>query len=151
MLSDLLFRLRALVSRKAVDEELDEELRAHFEQEVEKFVKRGFSREEAARQARLAFGGLDHVKEECREARGVSWIETTIADVGYSLRVLRKNKSFTVVTVLTLALGIGASTAIFSLVDAVLLRPLPYRDPGHLVFVGTDAKDAGRAIAYKHL
>jgi predicted permease len=78
------------------------------------------------------------------------WVEMTIADVGYSLRVLRKNKSFTLVTVLTLALGIGASTAIFSLVNAVLLRPLPYRDPGHLVFVGTDAKDADRAIAYKH-
>jgi predicted permease len=150
MLSDLLFRLRALFSHKTVDEELDEELRAHFEQEAEKFVKRGLSQDEAARQARLAFGGLDQVKEECRKARGVSWIETTIADVGYGLRVLRKNKSFTAVTVLTLALGIGASTAIFSLVNAVLLRPLPYGDPEHLVFVGTDAKDADRAIAYKH-
>ena len=133
MISDLLFRLRALFRRKSMEAEMDEEVRAHFEHQVEKYVKSGLTLEKARRQARLEFGGLDQVKEECRDARGVNLIETTIQDIHYGLRQLRRNPGFAVVVVLTLALGIGANTAIFSLTYAVILKSLPVPNPGELV------------------
>ena len=132
MLSDLLYRLRALFRRKSMETELDEELRAHFEQQVEKYVRSGLPLEEARRRARLEFGGLDKVKEECRDARGVRFIETMINDLHYSLRTLAKNPAFTTVTVLTLALGIGVNTAIFSLINAVMFTSLPVKRPERL-------------------
>ena len=133
MLVDLLFRLRALFRSKSMETELDEELRAHLEHQVEKYVQSGVPVEEARRRARLEFGGLDQVKEDCRDARGVGIIETLIIDLRYSLRTLAKNPSFTTVTVLTLALGIGVNTAIFSLINAVMLKSLPVRQPEQLV------------------
>ena len=133
MLVDLLFRLRALFRSKSMETELDEELRAHLEHQVEKYVQSGVPVEEARRRARLEFGGLDQVKEDCRDARGVGIIETLILDLRYSLRTLAKNPSFTTVTVLTLALGIGVNTAIFSLINAVMLKSLPVRQPERLV------------------
>ncbi|MGH9395754.1 MAG: ADOP family duplicated permease [Terriglobia bacterium] len=135
MLSDLVYRLRALFQRNAVEGEMNEELRFHLEHEVQKYMQSGLAREEAQRQARLAFGGLDQAKEECRDARGVSFIETTIQDVRYGLRQLRRNPGFTAVAVLTLALGIGATTAIFSVINDTLLKPLPFPDANRLVLV----------------
>jgi predicted permease len=133
MFSDLLYRLRALFRRKSMEEELDDELRAHVEHEAEKHVRSGLPREEALRRAHLEIGGVEQVKEECRDARGVSLIETTIQDVRYGARMLRKNPVFTAVAVATLALGIGANTAIFSLLDSVMLRFLPVDKPEELV------------------
>jgi len=135
MFGDLRHRMRALFRRGRVEGELEEELRFHLERQVQKYLEAGWSREEARRRAQLEFGGYEQVKEEYREARGVSFIETLARDVRYGLRMLTSNPGFSVVTILTLALGIGANTAIFSVVDAVLLRPLPYSDPNSLVMV----------------
>src|SRR5579863_1785354 len=97
MLSDLLYRLRALVRRQAAENEMDEELRFHFERQVEKYVASGLARAEAVRRARIEFGGVESIKEECREARGVRALETLGQDVRYALRMWRRNPGFTAV------------------------------------------------------
>jgi len=139
MLSDLRYRLRALFGRERMETDLDDELRFHVEREAEKYRRAGVSEAEAMRRARMAFGGHEQMKEDVREARGTSLLEQCMLDARYAVRVLRKNPGFTVVAALTLALGIGASTAAFSLVDAVLLRPLPYANGARVMMVWGEA------------
>src|SRR5882762_4538544 len=135
MWSDLLLRLRSLFHRKKVEAELDDELRFHFENQVSKLVQSGLTPAEAQRRARLEFGGMEQLKEEHRDARGVNFIETLLQDIRYGLRILGRTPVITSVAILSLAAGIGANTAIFSMMDAVMLRLLPVRNPEELVQV----------------
>lgn len=135
--------LRTTVRRSRMESEMDVELKFHIEAYAEDLVRKGLPREEAMRRARLEFGGVERAKEECREARGVTFLESLAQDIRYSLRVLRKSPGFTAIAILTIALGIGATTAIFSLVDATLLHPLPYPHPEELVRVEDDLPGAG--------
>jgi putative ABC transport system permease protein len=135
MLRDLFYCLRALFRRNSMEADLDAELRAHVEQQAEKYVQSGMSPQEAARRARLEFGGVEQVKEECRDSWGVRLINELVQDLRYGLRQLRRNPGFTAVAVITLAIGIGATGAIFTVFNAVLLRPLPYSHPSRLVYI----------------
>jgi predicted permease len=131
--SDLVERVRSLVFRRHDERELDEELRFHLEMEAELRRQSGADTAEARRQSALALGGLDRTKEDVRDASGTRWLNDAWADVALAIRVLRQRPTFTIVAVLTLAIGIGGTTAVFSAVDRVLIEPLPFAHPGQLV------------------
>src|SRR5215467_14390708 len=125
----------ALFGKRKADVELDQELGFHLESEIEQNLARGLSPEEARRAAFRQFGGVDRFKEECRDARGTSFVESLASDLRYCARSLLKRPAFTSIVVVTLALGIGANTEVFSVVYALLLRPYPFRDLDRLVLV----------------
>ncbi len=141
MLTGLLYRLRALLRRNAMERELEEELLFHLEQQVELHVRAGMGREQAVRQARRTLGGVEQAKENCRDARGMSLWDTTAQDVRYALRQMLRGPGFSAAIVLTIGLGVGATTALFTVANAVLLRPLPVRNAEELVTV---ARNPGR-------
>jgi putative ABC transport system permease protein len=124
-------RLPAFLSKRRLDAALDEELSAHLAMLEDDYVRAGMSPEEARRRARLRLGGVEQTKEAVRDARA-TWVDSVWQDVRYAARSFRRNPGFTAVAVVTLALGIGINSTIFSLADGVLFRPLPYRDPGRL-------------------
>ena len=140
--TDLGLRVRALFGQKRAERELDAELRFHLEMETRKNQAAGMSAREAALRARREFGGLEQKREECRDARGTAAVEDLWRDVVYGVRVLRKSPVFTCVAMASLAIGIGANTALFSMVDTVLLRTLPVRNPRELVVLGWGAKES---------
>ncbi|HEX6132363.1 MAG TPA: ADOP family duplicated permease [Longimicrobiales bacterium] len=156
MLSDLRYRLRALFRRDAMDRELDEELRFHLEHEIEKHVRAGVPRAEAERRARLEFGGVDQIKEDTREVRGVALLDGLLRDVRYAWRGMRARPGFAAAVVLTLGLGIGANAAMFGIIDRLLFRPPPFLESAervhrlylHYVLNGRPRVD--RAFAYLH-
>ncbi len=151
----MLRRARTLLRRRRVDDEVARELDFHLEMEAERRARGGLPADEARRAALRDFGGVGRVREEVRDARGMTFVDGLEQDVRFALRTLRRSPGFTCAAVLILALGIGANTAMFSVIDGVLLKPLPFRDGSELVLIQhaatkSDVADAGVSIPELH-
>jgi len=133
-------RLRAVFRKETLDREMSEEMRLHLELQVKANLAAGMSPDEARFAAHRQFGHVEGIKEQARDQRGLPWLEHVLQDFVYGFRLLRKSPGFTAITVLTLALGIGATAAIFTVVNSVILQPLPYRDPARVVALGESFK-----------
>src|SRR4051794_39798303 len=132
-------RVLALFTRSRLERQLDDEVRFHLEMETDANLARGMSRRDARHAALRSFGGVDAAKEAYRERRSLPLVESAMQDVRYALRSLRRAPAFAVAAILVLAIAIGANTAMFSVIHAVILRPLPFPDPDRLAVVGTGA------------
>ena len=136
--------LQRLWRRDRAEAELDAELRDHVERQVADYVRAGMSARDARRRARLEFGGLDQVKELCRDARGTRWIEDISRDLRYACRRLARDRSLAALAITTLGLGIGLNVAVFAMVHAIFVRGLPYDDPGRIVNVWSNNDRSSR-------
>ena len=148
MIRQLLLRLLAQFRRCRLDEEMGEELRFHLEKQIEDNIQAGMNPKEARRAALLHFGGVEQIKEQCRDLRPTRYLEELWQDLRYGLRMLRRSPGFTTVAVLSLALGIGANTAVFGLTDILMFRPFPVREPNQLA-VFTSANSYPDYLDYK--
>ena len=146
-----LFRLGGLFNKERKDRELAEELENHLAMQIEDNLRRGMTPGQARRAARLKSGGLEPAKEACRDRRGLPVLETTIRDLKHALRLLARSPAFTVVAVLSLALGIGANTAIFTLLDQLMLRLLPVKNPEQLVMIWATDPHFGSSMRWRSL
>jgi predicted permease len=144
----LKMRWRALFRKEEVERELEAELRFHLEREAAQHRRGGMNAEHAHQAALKSFGALERSKEECRDARGVRLVEEFLQDVRYATRLLKKNPAVSVIAIVTLTLGIGANTAIFSVVNAFLLRPLPYGSPDRLVMVDSQHRGQSMGVSF---
>lgn len=148
-MTKLILRLRSLFSRPAVEQELDEELQFHIECQTRENLKRGMSRADARAAAMRSLGGVAQLKEECRDARGLNFIEQAAKDVRHGIRLLWRHRASTAVAVISLALGIGANVAVFNVINTTLLRQLPVSEPSRLVFFYYGvAQHTGNGFAY---
>lgn len=139
-----------LIGRKRMEEQLEKELRFHLDEQADDLMARGDSPDEARRQARLSLGGLEQVKEQCRDARGTRWLEDFLQDTRYAFRTFRQRPGFAGIAVAILALGIGATTVMFAIVNSVLLKPLPYPDADRLVTVHGYSEQLGDFWGFSH-
>ncbi len=137
-LRSALARLRAFAGKPALDADLDQELASHLEMAIEENRRRGLAPEEARRQALIRFGGVEQSREQQRSARGLPALDIVMQDLRYTLRTLRRDRVFAAIAILILALGIGANVAVFSVIDTLMLRPLPFHDPEHLLWIGPE-------------
>jgi predicted permease len=139
-----------LFYRKRHEQQMQSELRDHLERQVADNIRSGMAELEARRSAALRLGGYEQTSEACRDVRGTQWVESTLQDLRFSARTLRRSPGFTLAAISTLALGISANTAIFTVINGVLLRPLPYRDPGQLVAVQEQSLKTGDDFAFSY-
>src|SRR5262245_30615275 len=150
MVSDWVMRLRSLVRKQTIDRDLDDEMAFHLEQHVAASLARGISQSEALRLARIEFGGVQQIKEEHRDARGISLVTDFGRDVRYALNTFRQLPAFTVLALLILAFGIAATTVMFAVINGVLVRPLPYPDAQHLVSVRASTESFGELWGFSY-
>src|SRR2546421_8573761 len=136
---------------RKMEDQLEKELRFHLDQHASELIARGRDPQEARRQARLALGGPEQVKEKCRDARGTRWLEDLLQDTSYALRTFRQKPGFTLVALLLLALGIGATTVMFAVINSVLLRPLSYPEPDRLLTLRVFTEQIGELWGFSNL
>jgi len=145
----ILHRLRGAMRQRQLDDQLHDEIRGHLDMAADELVRQGLSREDAVLAARRRFGGVDQIREQCRETRGLPSVESFVRDVAYTIRLLKRTPGFAAIAVATLAIGIGATTAMFTLLNRALLQPLPVVEPGRLVSLNNSG-ESGMFPTFSH-